>query len=171
VITIFGMNLAAMAAGARARFRSVNLGFVLQRSHLLPALSVIENVAVPLTILGLSKRRAHSRALEALTCVGLENLCRRDPAGLSVGERQRVAVARALVHRPGQILCDEPTAALDAATGSDVVRLLRARADDAGATVVLVTHDVALAQPGDRVWRMAGGSMALEPAPSVQPRA
>lgn len=132
----------------RAAFRRASLGMVYQADNLLPHLTVEENIALPLAIAG---RSAKDRPAQLLTDLGLGGLAGRYPDRLSGGQRQRVAVARAVVHRPRLILADEPTGALDAANAAGVVELLLEAQRSIGATLVLVTHDPAVAANADRL--------------------
>lgn len=161
-VEIFSRSLYGMRGGTRAKFRSRNIGFVLQQFNLLPALDLIENVAVPLQIAGSSTGVAHRFARLALARVGIADLARRHPPELSVGQQQRVAVARAIVHSPRLIICDEPTGALDGATGSAVMQTLRDIAASTGTAIIVVTHDHRAMQFADRVYRMSGGSLVDE---------
>lgn len=156
-----GMNDEDLALLRRRR-----LGFVLQFFNLLPTLDATENAAFPLSLDG--DKNARERALRALEQVGLSDRVSHRPSQLSGGEQQRVALARALVTHPAAILADEPTGNLDAATGGDILRLLRATAD-AGQTIVMVTHDERAARIADRVVRLSDGRlerMDMTPAPA-----
>jgi putative ABC transport system ATP-binding protein len=150
-LVVDGVDLALADDDTRARLRRARLGFVFQAFHVLPHLSVAENVALPLLLLG---RPDAARVDEMLAAVGLAGLGARQPAQLSGGQLQRVAIARACVHRPGLILADEPTGNLDPTTAERVLDLLRAQVRDAGAACLLVTHSAAAAQRADRVLRL-----------------
>ena len=150
-LVVDGVDLALADDDTRARLRRARLGFVFQAFHVLPHLSVAENVALPLLLLG---RPDAARVAEMLAAVGLAGLGARQPAQLSGGQLQRVAIARACVHRPGLILADEPTGNLDPSTAERVLDLLRAQVRDAGAACLLVTHSAAAAQRADRVLRL-----------------
>ena len=130
-----------MSTGARAAFRRRNLGFVFQFFNLVPMLTAVENVSLPLVLDGVPARSADARAEELLERVGLGDRARHRPAELSGGQMQRVAVARALVARPSIILADEPTGNLDSHSSTEVLDLLRSLSDEDGAAVVMVTHD------------------------------
>ncbi|MCI0430792.1 MAG: ATP-binding cassette domain-containing protein [Rhodospirillales bacterium] len=132
------------AGGALARLRSSMIGYVLQSGALLPFLTAAENVALPLRLLGPLGVGGRARVRDLLTRLGLERFADRMPAELSIGQRQRVAVARALVHRPKLVLADEPTASLDAEAAAAVMTLLVELATAEGAAVVLVSHDEGL---------------------------
>jgi putative ABC transport system ATP-binding protein len=148
------------------RFRSKNVGFVFQRSHLLGSLSARENVLLPALLAGFPRVDAEREATEILTTLGMAELGGRFPAELSGGEEQRVAVARALVHRPRLVLADEPTAWLDSASGETVVGQLRALAASRGASVLLATHDERIERFASRRFRLLDGILApdLDPA-------
>jgi putative ABC transport system ATP-binding protein len=126
---------------ARSRLRLERMGFVFQDGQLLPELPALENVALPLLLLGRPKAEAFGRAAEWLSRLGLSGLEKRRPGQLSGGQAHRVAIARALVGSPAVVLADEPTGALDQATGAEVMRVLTAAAKGAGASLVVVTHD------------------------------
>ncbi|ODU10293.1 MAG: ABC transporter ATP-binding protein [Rubrivivax sp. SCN 71-131] len=151
-ITVDGVEVTRADARERARLRRVVLGFVFQAFHVLPHLSVAENVALPLLLQG---RPDAARVQAMLEAVGLGALGARQPAQLSGGELQRVAIARACVHRPRLILADEPTGNLDPATAARVLALLHAQVRQAGAACLLVTHSQAATQHADRVLRLS----------------
>ena len=142
-------------------FRS---GVVLQAFHLLPTMTALENVMTPLELAG--QDDAAPRAAAELAAVGLAARLNHYPAQLSGGEQQRVAIARALAPRPALVFADEPTGNLDAATGSGVMDLLFARRAEAGATLVVITHDPALAERCERVITLADGRIASDSAPA-----
>jgi putative ABC transport system ATP-binding protein len=150
-VQVDGSDLATLDEAARARLRRRALGFVFQAFHVLPHLTVAENVALPLLLLG---RPDAARVDTLLDAVGLGGLGRRHPAQLSGGQLQRVAIARAVVHAPGLILADEPTGNLDPATAARVLGVLQAQVRDAGAACLLVTHSEAAAAHADRVLRL-----------------
>jgi putative ABC transport system ATP-binding protein len=150
-IEVAGLDLATLDEAARARLRRQHLGFVFQAFHVLPHLSVAENVALPLLLLG---RPDDARVAQLLQAVGLGELGERFPAQLSGGQLQRVAIARAVVHSPGLILADEPTGNLDPATAERVMAVLLAQVREAGAACLLVTHSEAAAARADRVLRL-----------------
>src|SRR5258707_12363188 len=138
---VVGRDLRRMDHRERARFRGSSIGFVFQVFTLLPALTAIENVAVPLLINGMSWKQAESRAREVLQLVGLGTRLRALPTQLSGGEQQRVAIARALVHDPNLIVCDEPTSNLDHENGRSVMNILRGVAKSPDRALFVVTHD------------------------------
>jgi putative ABC transport system ATP-binding protein len=147
---------------ALARWRRANVGFVFQAFHLLSYLSVAENVALPLALLGVAGAERASRALASLDAVGLGALASRRPGTLSGGEMQRVAIARALVHRPRLLLADEPTGNLDEANAGVVLRCLADEVRRAGASALMVTHSRVAAASADRVLRLEHGRLEAE---------
>jgi putative ABC transport system ATP-binding protein len=149
----------------RTLLRRSSMGFVFQAFHLLPHLSVERNVALPLALNGMYGAQARMRVDELLSAVGLQAHGRSLPATLSGGEMQRVAVARALVHRPKLVLADEPTGNLDAESALEVLQLLRAQLRQDGAAGILVTHSHAAARTADKTYRLASGSLHLETEP------
>jgi putative ABC transport system ATP-binding protein len=150
-IDVAGQDLAALDDDGRARLRRQHIGFVFQAFHVLPHLTVAENVALPLLLLG---RPDPARVAALLDAVGLGGLGERMPAQLSGGQLQRVAIARAVVHAPALILADEPTGNLDPDTAERVLDVLRAQVRGAGAACLLVTHSAAAAAHADRVLRL-----------------
>ncbi|MFE0699772.1 ABC transporter ATP-binding protein [Streptomyces sp. NPDC058872] len=144
-VTVDGVRVDGLGEAAAARFRRAKIGMVFQFFHLLDDLTVTDNVVLPAQLAGMARGAAYRRAAELLESLGIDRHARAHPGRLSGGERQRVAVARALMNRPPLLLADEPTGALDSASGEDVSELLRELHAD-GQTLVLVTHDVALAQ-------------------------
>jgi putative ABC transport system ATP-binding protein len=156
-VTVLGKDLGALSDRQKVVFRGANIGFVFQQYNLLPALTAAENVAVPLLIARQPRRTALERAEAALERVGLGERTRALPAQLSGGQQQRVAIARALVHEPALLVCDEPTAALDAQTGHNVLELLREVAVQPNRAVVVVTHDNRVFPFGDRIIHVSDG--------------
>lgn len=159
-VLALGQDLTAMNEDALARFRSLNMGVVFQSFHLIPTMTALENVALPLELAGV--RDAFERAKDELAAVGLGKREGHYPAQLSGGEQQRVALARAAVGRPAILLADEPTGNLDGANGAAIMDMLFGLRDRHGATLVLVTHAPELAQRCDRVVRLADGMIAGE---------
>jgi putative ABC transport system ATP-binding protein len=157
-----GQDVLALDEDACARLRRARLGFVFQAFHVLPHLSVAENVALPLWLL---RRRDEGRVAALLDAVGLGGLDRRAPAQLSGGQLQRVAIARAVVHNPALILADEPTGNLDPKTAERVLSVLLAQVRDTGAACLLVTHSQAAARRADRVLRLEPDG--IEPADAL----
>ncbi|QEL18108.1 ABC transporter ATP-binding protein [Limnoglobus roseus] len=156
-VVVLGQNLTKMGANRKVRFRGENIGFVFQQYNLLPALSAVENACVPLLIAGWNRAKAIAKAAEILTAVGLGNRLKAFPSQLSGGQQQRVAIARALVHEPRLLVCDEPTAALDAASGRTVMQLIKQVAVQPDRAVVVVTHDSRVYDFGDKIVSMADG--------------
>jgi putative ABC transport system ATP-binding protein len=150
-VELAGQDLRTLDDDGLARLRRLRLGFVFQAFHVLPHLSVAENVALPLLLLG---RPDAARVQRLLDAVGLHGLDGRMPAQLSGGQLQRVAIARAVVHAPALILADEPTGNLDPVTAERVLDLLREQVHGAGAACLLVTHSAAAAAHADRVLRL-----------------
>jgi putative ABC transport system ATP-binding protein len=141
-ITVAGQAVDGRYPDASAPLRARHLGFVFQAFHLIPHLGAIENIAVPLLLLGQNRREAFERASELLSRVGLAARGRARPDELSGGEQQRVALARALVHRPALVLADEPTGNLDPASAGRALALLRDETRAAGAALLMVTHSI-----------------------------
>jgi ABC-type lipoprotein export system ATPase subunit len=162
-VSVAGQDLWTMRAGARAAFRRRNLGFVFQFFNLVPMLTAVENVSLPLVLDGVPARSADARAEELLERVGLGDRARHRPAELSGGQMQRVAIARALVARPSIVLADEPTGNLDSHSSTEVLDLLRALSDEDGAAVVVVTHDRAAARYGSRELHLVDGRAYAAP--------
>jgi putative ABC transport system ATP-binding protein len=158
-IHVFGSPLEKMSNSALTDFRAKNIGFIFQQFNLIPTLSVAENVGVPLLIQGYSNRVAIKRAREILEKVGLGDRWKERPNKLSGGQQQRVAIARALVHEPPLVICDEPTAALDARNGEIVLDLFREVARSANRAVIIVTHDNRILSYADRIARMDDGEI------------
>ncbi|WP_312236265.1 ABC transporter ATP-binding protein [Stenotrophomonas sp.] len=160
-ITLAGADLNALDEEARAQLRAREVGFVFQSFHLLPALTAEENIALPLELAG---REDPARVREVLEQVGLTHRARHYPRQLSGGEQQRVALARAFVARPRILFADEPTGSLDQATGQQISDLLFALNATSDTTLVLVTHDLRLAQRCERVYRLDGGRLVDSPS-------
>ena len=154
-IVVAGIDITRLDEDALARFRRETLGYVFQSYHLIPTLTAVENVAVPLEIAGTPNALARARAL--LDDVGLGDRGHHYPVQLSGGEQQRAALARAVALEPGLLLADEPTGNLDSATGTRIIELLLELKRRRGATLVLVTHDEALARHADRVVTLRDG--------------
>jgi putative ABC transport system ATP-binding protein len=154
---VFGEDVLQLGASARASFRGRNVGFVFQSYNLLPTLTALENVAVPLLILGTPRKQALERARVVLERVQLEDRAHSMPAQLSGGQQQRIAIARALVHEPRLIVCDEPTSALDQDTGHRVMEILREVALAPDRSLVIVTHDARVFGFADRIAKMNDG--------------
>ena len=163
-ITVAGSDLHKLDEDALARFRGRNVGIVFQSFHLIPTMTALENVAVPLELAGVAD--AQDRARTELAKVGLAERLHHYPAQLSGGEQQRVALARALAPNPAILVADEPTGNLDEATGKQVIELLFAGHVERGTTLILVTHDNALAQRCDRIVRLRSGRIENSQATS-----
>ena len=155
-VEILGTRLDALSDGELTRLRLTRLGFIFQRFHLLPVLTALENVELPMAEAGVRRAERRARARELLEYVGLAGRAAHRATQLSGGEMQRVAIARALANRPAVLLADEPTGELDAATGREILGLFR-RLNRDGTTLVVVTHDDHLAAEAGRVVHMLDG--------------
>jgi len=156
-IDVFGERLDKMRNKDVTRFRAMNIGFIFQSFNLIPTLNCAENVSVPLLIQGVSPSKAERKAKEVLEVVGLGDRWKNRPSQLSGGQQQRVAIARALVHEPRLIICDEPTASLDAKNGHKVMELFQDVARVPGRAVIIVTHDNRIFPFADRIAQMDDG--------------
>ncbi|MBX3523495.1 MAG: ABC transporter ATP-binding protein [Xanthobacteraceae bacterium] len=159
-VEVAGQNLTRLSEDQLARFRGNTVGIVFQSFHLIPTMTALENVAVPLELAG--RTDAFERASRELEGVGLSARMRHYPAQLSGGEQQRVALARALAPEPSIIFADEPTGNLDEKTGKEIMDLLFAKQAEKGATLVIVTHDLTLGNRCDRLIRMRSGEAQLD---------
>ena len=157
-VTVNGVEFSGLGEDQLAEARRSRIGIVLQAFHLLPTMTAIENVAVPLELAG--RDDAFAVAARELEAVGLGHRLHHYPAQLSGGEQQRVAIARAMAPGPAILFADEPTGNLDAATGAAVIDLLFERRSESGATLIIITHDPALAERCDRTLRMADGLLS-----------
>jgi putative ABC transport system ATP-binding protein len=155
-VVIDGQDLSAMSDRTRTAYRRQNMGFVFQAFNLLPVLSAVENAEIPLLLQGLSPKQARRRALEMLETLGLAHRANHRPDQLSGGEQQRVAVARALIHKPAVVWADEPTGNLDSEVTNVIAELL-VRMNKTGQTIVLVTHNSQVAERAQRTLRMRDG--------------
>jgi putative ABC transport system ATP-binding protein len=160
-VNVGGLALDTLDDDALTAFRRTNVGFVFQAFHVLPYLTVAQNVALPLTLAGQHDAAVRTRVMAMLESVGLADRAGSPPRELSGGELQRVAIARALVHRPAIVLADEPTGNLDPDSAAGVITLLRERMAAEGACGVLVTHSVEAAQRADRMFTLRSGTLAL----------
>ncbi|MBT3535215.1 MAG: ABC transporter ATP-binding protein [Rhodospirillaceae bacterium] len=156
-VRVAGQILQAMGEDDLARFRRDHVGIVFQSFHLIPTMTALENVAMPLEFAGVAE--AFAQAELALAEVGLDHRLTHYPSQLSGGEQQRVALARAVVRRPGLLLADEPTGNLDGATGAAIIDLMFGLHQAANSTLILITHDPALAQRCDRIVHMRDGRL------------
>jgi len=162
-VKVAGQDLGTLSEDALARFRGRNVGIVFQSFHLIPTMTALENVAIPLELAGAAD--AYERAADELAAVGLKDRATHYPAELSGGEQQRVALARAHAPNPAILFADEPTGNLDETTGAEIVDLLFASHVARGTTLVLVTHDPALARRCNRVVHMRSGRIDGETLP------
>lgn len=156
-VHVLGNDLAAMPKRRIVRFRRDNVGFIFQAYNLLPALSAVENAAVPLLIAGWRRKHAVEMAADFLERLGLGDRLTNLPSELSGGQQQRVAIARALVHEPRLLVCDEPTSALDAANGQITMELIQEVAVQSDRAVIVVTHDARVYSFADRIASMEDG--------------
>lgn len=161
-VRLLGESLLGLGAAETARVRNRNIGFVYQAHHLIPELTALENVMLPLLVRGESRDQARARARDLLTRLGLGERCEHRPGRLSGGEAQRVAVARALVGEPCLLLADEPTGNLDEHTAEEVFAAMRELCREENAAVVMVTHSSELARRADRVLRLHEGRLHEE---------
>jgi len=167
---LYGRDLQTMGEAERVAFRGRSIGFVFQAFNLIPTLSALENVSIPLLITGAGRARAEERAGAALGRVGLAGREKSLPGELSGGQQQRVAIARALVHEPRLVVCDEPTSALDHKTGAQVMETLRELATGDGRTLIIVTHDARIFGFADRIAHMDDGRIERIEEPSQDTR-
>jgi putative ABC transport system ATP-binding protein len=166
-IDVLGTDVETLRGSESVLFRRRNLGFVFQQYNLLPALSAAENAAVPLLAAGMKRKPAVEKALALLEQLGMGARSQARPNQLSGGQQQRVAIARALIHEPRLLVCDEPTAALDAETGHSVMELLRDAAVRPDRAVIVVTHDSRVFGFGDRIAYMNDGRVVKTEAQAV----
>ena len=164
-VLVDGQPLYGISDDQRTDLRGERFGFIFQDFNLLPVLSAVENVELPLLLNGRSPVEARKEAIQALKHVGLGDRGEHRPAELSGGQQQRVAVARAIVHRPSIILCDEPTGNLDNATSGDVMALLRDMNQRHGTTFLIVTHDPDIAAQCQRIITMSDGNIVASQPP------
>jgi putative ABC transport system ATP-binding protein len=157
-----GEDITRMSDGQLTKLRRHKIGFVFQFHNLIPVLTALENVELPLVTSGVKRKSSRDRAMGLLTQVGLQDRTDHLPDELSGGEQQRVAIARALANHPRLVLADEPTGDLDSQTGSEVVQLMHSMAKQEGSSVVVVTHDPVVAERADRLVEMRDGRIAEE---------
>ncbi len=160
-VMISGNQLFGISDDDRTNIRAREMGFIFQKFHLLDVMTAIENVEVPLLLMGNSPTDAREKALQALEKVGLRDRSKHRPSELSGGQQQRVSIARAIVHSPSVILCDEPTGNLDSETSNQVMDLLE-EINQSGTTVVIVTHDEEIAKRCSRTIRLRDGIIVSE---------
>jgi putative ABC transport system ATP-binding protein len=171
-VRVLGEEIERLSANEQILFRRKNLGFLFQAYNLLPALTAAENSAVPLIAAGISRRKAIEEAKRLLATLGMQERADALPKQLSGGQQQRVALARALIHKPRLLVCDEPTAALDADTGQIVMELLAAEAVRPERAVIVVTHDSRIFSFADTIARMDDGRIVgVDSQPNTEPYA
>jgi ABC-type lipoprotein export system ATPase subunit len=161
-VRIEGVDLASLSNRQKTSYRAHNMGFVFQTYNLLPVLSAVENVELPLVVSGGDTREARRLAMAALERVGIADKAASLPARLSGGQRQRVTIARALVNEPAIVWADEPTGALDSKTANDIITLIEELNREQGQTIVMVTHDAAVGRRCDRLVSMTDGRISSE---------
>ncbi len=162
-------DLATLDDDQLTRWRRANIGFVFQAFHVLPYLTVLQNVALPLDLLGVADPHRQHRVLQMLDACGIAALAPRYARELSGGELQRIAIARALVHRPRLVLADEPTGNLDGRTAQQLLRLLREQLHGNSASAILITHSLAAARSADRILELAAGQLRPAPVAAAAP--
>jgi putative ABC transport system ATP-binding protein len=167
-VDVMGERITALRGRRKAVFRREMLGFIFQQYNLLPALTAAENASVPLVAAGVPLSEAARRAKTTLARIGMEEHADKLPNQLSGGQQQRAAIARALVHEPAVIVCDEPTAALDEVTGQTVMEILAGIANDPRHAVLVVTHDNRIFHFADRIVRMNDGRITGESVPPAR---
>lgn len=155
--SVLGHELTTLTEREKNNFRAKHLGFVFQSFNLIPALTIAENVAIPLIINGMARHRAVEEAKALLKEIGLASKVDASPVTLSGGQQQRVAISRALIHSPELIVCDEPTSALDGETGHRVMEIMKKMVREKGRTLIVVTHDIRIFPFADRIAMMEDG--------------
>ncbi len=164
LISIAGSDLAKMSDGAKTRFRATRMGYIFQSFNLLPVLTALENVEMPLLVSGFPEKESRSKAQEALDLVGLSPRAGHYPAELSGGQQQRVTIARALVNQPEIVWADEPTGNLDSETAAEIMELLVRLNKELDETFVIVTHSDTVAEMSHRTIRMMDGNIVQDGA-------
>ena len=167
-IWLEGQDLATMSDRKRTDYRARRMGFIFQVYNLLPVLSAVENVELPLLVAGVKPKAARERSVAALETVGLGKWAKHRPAELSGGQRQRVTIARSLVNEPAIVWADEPTGALDSVTATEIMGLIRDLNQQRGLTVVIVTHDPGIGSQCDRIVRMRDGLIVGQETPGAR---
>jgi len=168
-VNVFGTEIYDLRENDLVRFRLANIGFIFQQYNLIPTLTAAENASVPLVAAGMGRGEAVALATRTLERLNIGNLADRLPRQLSGGQQQRVAIARALVHDPRLVVCDEPTAALDASSGRRVMDLLREVSVQQDRAVIIVTHDNRVFDLADRILTIEDGSMVSDERPAPTP--
>jgi putative ABC transport system ATP-binding protein len=166
-VLIEGTALGEMSDDERTDYRARRMGFVFQFYNLMPVLSAVENVELPLLVARVPAKRARAKALEALDMVGLAQRAAHVPDELSGGQRQRVTIARALVNDPAIVWADEPTGDLDSENAGEIIALMRTLNRERGLTFLIVTHDISVGRATDRIVRMVDGQIVHEERPEV----
>src|SRR5215207_441648 len=166
-VLVGGWSISGMSDRKRTRFRAETMGFVFQTYNLIPVLSAVENVELPLLVAGVRTKEARGRALAALETVGIPEQANKLPAQMSGGQQQRVTVARSLVNEPVIVWADEPTGALDSETSREIMDLLVRLNEEQKLTFVLVTHDISVARRASRLIRMRDGKIQSD-KPSIK---
>lgn len=161
-VSIGGVDLASMSDREKTSYRAFNMGFIFQTYNLLPVLSAVENVELPLVVSGVNARQARELAMQALGRVGLADKAKNRPSQLSGGQRQRVTIARALVNDPAIVWADEPTGALDSTTADEIMNLMEQLNAEKNQTFVIVTHDQGVGARCDRLVTMSDGLITSE---------
>ena len=161
-----GQNLKDLSDNALADIRNKHIGFVFQSFHLLPKMTALDNVALPLLYAGVSLKERRARAEEALKAVGLEDRMRFLPNQLSGGQCQRVAIARAMVGKPDLLLADEPTGALDTKAGTQIMEIFR-RLSSEGMTIIMITHEPSIAASADKTYHILDGELRTDTQPAM----
>jgi putative ABC transport system ATP-binding protein len=161
-ILIFGSLLSSLSDREKVEFRRQHVGFIFQQFNLLPALTATENATLPLVAAGVPHDEASQRASDLLTRIGMGAHLSKRPNQLSGGQQQRIAIARALVHKPRLVVCDEPTASLDARTGQEVMEILQEVTDEQKGAVLVVTHDNRIYNFADRIIEMEDGKITAD---------
>jgi len=161
-VIINGTKTSRLSDGELTRLRRDSIGFIFQQYNLIPTLTALENVELPMIFKGIPKEERRKRAMELLKKVGIEEIANRKPNEISGGQQQRVAIARALANSPTILLCDEPTGNLDSKTGRQVMDIIKRMNEENQVTVILVTHDFSLADYADRIIRLRDGKIEAE---------